>query len=104
VVVCEIPLLFESGLEEAFDLVVTIEAPADARRERWSTREQPQVMEELNRLQMDSAERLQRSDMGFLNDGGLDGLRAFVAAAFERASALLDPRPSPCRAAGGPLP
>ncbi len=34
IVVCEVPLLFETGFERLFDLVVTMEAPADIRRQR----------------------------------------------------------------------
>ena len=34
VVVCEVPLLFESGFERLFDLVVTVEAGGETRRRR----------------------------------------------------------------------
>lgn len=37
IVVCDIPLLFETGLDRAFDCIVLVDAPAAIRRERLMT-------------------------------------------------------------------
>lgn len=88
VVVCEVPLLFESASETFFDLVVTIEAPVSIRRARWAERPRAAVLDELELRQLSAAERTARADLVFVNDGDLAELRAFVARAYERAIAL----------------
>ncbi len=37
IVVCDIPLLFETGLDRAFDCIVLVDAPEEIRRERLMT-------------------------------------------------------------------
>jgi dephospho-CoA kinase len=77
VAVAEIPLLFETGGEERFDLVVVITAPREvreARRGALSEREGRLVPEE---------EKMRRADFSYVNDGTLEKLDAFVAGVVE---------------------
>lgn len=92
VVVCEMPLLFEAGYEEMFDLVVTIEAGSETRRRRSIHGFGPEQFAEFERLQASSERRIAGSHLSFHNDGGLDDLRAFVHEVYERARSLLRER------------
>lgn len=89
VVVCEVPLLFEAGYEEMFDLIVTIEAGPENRRRRSVHGFGLEQFSEFERLQASSERRTAGSDMAFHNDGGLEDLRTFVGEAFARARSLL---------------
>ena len=70
----EVPLLYEAGAEGRFDAVVAITAPRELRVERAGKR----VDEREERLIPD-AEKLERADFAYVNDGSLDELDAFVA-------------------------
>jgi dephospho-CoA kinase len=77
VAVAEIPLLFETGGEERFDLVVVVTAPhevREARRGALSEREGRLAPEE---------EKMRRADFCYVNDGTLEKLDAFVAGVLE---------------------
>lgn len=89
VVVCEVPLLVESGLEGLFDLVVTVEAAPGIRRARSRHRFGAQMFAELEGLQASSERRTAASDLAFFNDGDLEHLQMFVHEAYARARALL---------------
>jgi len=89
VVVCEVPLLFESRCEDMFDLIVTVEASAENRRRRSVHSFDEALFSELEGLQAASEERMAGSDLVFLNEGDLAGLRAFVAHVYARAQELL---------------
>lgn len=89
VIVCEVPLLVESGLEDLFDLVVTVEAASDTRRDRSVHRFGAEMFAELEGLQASSEQRVAASDLAFFNDGELERLRVFVREAHARAAALL---------------
>jgi dephospho-CoA kinase len=88
VVVFEVPLLFESRLQGSFDLVVTVEAPRELRTARAIARDGGRVFEALDAAQFSTERRLAASDVGYFNDGDLDGLRAFVADVMARALAI----------------
>jgi dephospho-CoA kinase len=90
VVVCEVPLLFESGYERLFDLVVTVEAGAQNRRRRSIHRFDLDLFSELEKLQASSEERVAGSDLTFFNDGDLEQLRGFVRQAYARAQEFLE--------------
>jgi dephospho-CoA kinase len=90
VVVCEVPLLFESGFDRLFDLVVTIEADRDARRSRSIHDFDSDMFSELEGLQASSEERVAGSDLSFYNDGDVKHLRGFVRGAFARALGLVE--------------
>ena len=73
----EIPLLYETGGEERFDAVVVVTAPPevrDARRDGLAERETRLIPDE---------EKIARADFGFVNDGSLDELDAFVGQVVE---------------------
>lgn len=92
VVVCEVPLLFESRCEYLFDLIVTIEAGRENRRNRSVHRFDLEMFSELEGLQASSEERAAGSDLAFFNDDDLDHLREFVRRAYGQARELLQER------------
>ena len=78
--VCEVPLLYEAGLEDRFDAVLVVTAPEELRRERvaargqdFSARSARQVSEEV---------KVARADRYVVNDGTPSDLEAWVAARF----------------------
>lgn len=82
VAVADIPLLFEVGLQEEFDLVVLVDAPEAVRRERL-VRHRGLTPEEADRMiaaQMPPAEKRSRADRVIENDGSLAELEARAAA------------------------
>lgn len=89
VVVCEVPLLFESGMEDLFDMIVTIEARADLRRERSVQSFDRELFGEFEALQASTERRVEGADLAFHNDGALPRLRRFVGLAYNRAHALI---------------
>ena len=89
VVVCEVPLLFESGYERLFDLVVTVEAGPEIRRLRSTHRFGIDQFSELEDLQTSGERRMAGSDLVFFNEGGRSDLAAFVREAYKQAQGLL---------------
>jgi dephospho-CoA kinase len=89
VVVCEVPLLFETDYERLFDLVVTVEAGGRIRRLRSTHDFGLEQFSEFESLQASSRRRVEGSDLAFFNEGGLEELAQFVRDAYERARALL---------------
>jgi len=89
VIVCEVPLLFESHYEGAFDLVVTVEAGRETRRQRSIHRFDLAMFSELEKLQVSSERRVADSDLAFFNDGDVEQLCVFVQEAYGRALGLL---------------
>ncbi len=75
--VCEVPLLFEAGLADRFDAVLVVTAPEAARRARVAARGQD--FEARSRRQTPEDEKVARADASYVNDRGLDDLRAWVA-------------------------
>jgi dephospho-CoA kinase len=74
--VVEIPLLFEGGGEERFDLTVAVTAPEERRRawaeERGMEERQRRAIED---RQFSQEEKARRADVMVENDGNLDRLR-----------------------------
>ena len=73
VTVTEVPLLYETGGDKRFDIVVVITAPPDVRSKRRpmaDAREQWLLPED---------EKIRLGDYAYVNDGTLDELDAFVA-------------------------
>jgi dephospho-CoA kinase len=89
VVVCEVPLLFESGTHDLFDITVTIEAGSEVRASRGGGRLPPSVRGALESRQLGTQGRSARADLVFVNDGSRDQLRAFVADVYEQARTRL---------------
>ena len=74
VAVVEIPLLYETGADALFDAVVVITAPEQLR----ASRRGDSVAERSTRLIPD-AEKVERADFSYVNDGSLEELERFVA-------------------------
>jgi dephospho-CoA kinase len=75
--VAEIPLLYETGGETRFDRVVAITAAPETRAAR-------RPVDDLREARLiPDAEKLQRADFSYVNDGSLEALDAFVAGVVE---------------------
>jgi len=85
VVVCEVPLLVETGMESLFDTIVTIEAAPELRRARSPHAFGPDVFAQFERLQATPEERVARSQFVFFNDGSFEALKDFVAKVYDYA-------------------
>jgi dephospho-CoA kinase len=73
VTVTEVPLLYETGGDKRFDIVVVITAPPDVRAER-----RPSADERERRL-LPEDEKVRLADYAYVNDGTFAELDAFVA-------------------------
>jgi dephospho-CoA kinase len=81
-VVCEVPLLFEVGLQDEFDAVIVVTASEDVRRARVEAR--GQSFDERRSLQWDEPAKVAAADMAFVNDGDLHALDAFAGEVLAR--------------------
>ncbi len=72
--VVEVPLLFESQMEAAFDATIAVIADESLREERAGARGHAAVSERTGR-QLSQAEKAERADFEVRNDGTLDELR-----------------------------
>jgi dephospho-CoA kinase len=71
--VVEVPLLFESGMEGAFDRTIAVVAEDDLRAERIGARGHTGVASRESR-QLDQLEKAERADFSVRNDGTVDEL------------------------------
>jgi dephospho-CoA kinase len=78
VIVAEVPLLFETGMETAFDFVMLITAPVEVRRRRLTDKLTDSEFERRMAQQMPEDEKIARSDFVFHNSGERKALREFV--------------------------
>ncbi len=78
--VCEVPLLFEAGIEDRFDAALLVTAPAGVRRKRVEARGHD--FDARSARQMPEEQKAVRADRVLVNDRGLDALRAWVAERF----------------------
>jgi dephospho-CoA kinase len=74
----EAPTLFEAGVEDRYDTIVAITAPAGMRESR-----RPGAAERMTH-QLPEAEKAARADVVYENSGTLEELDAFVAGLVER--------------------
>lgn len=81
-VVCEVPLLFEVGLADAFDAVIVVTAPEHVRRARVEAR--GQSFDDRRARQWDEDAKVAAADMAFSNDRDLAALDDFVAGVLGR--------------------
>jgi dephospho-CoA kinase len=81
VTVTEIPLLYETGGEERFDVVVVITAPPEVRAKRRP------VADARERRLIPDEEKVRRADYSYVNDASLAELDAFVADVMARLTA-----------------
>ena len=72
--VVEVPLLFESGMEQAFDATIAVVADEEVRAQRAGARGHASVEERAGR-QLSQDEKAQRADYTVRNDGTLEELR-----------------------------
>jgi dephospho-CoA kinase len=79
----EVPLLYETGADRRFDVVVVITAPADVRAARTTVADSTARADRL----LPDEEKIERADYVFVNDGSLDELDAFVADVVARLAA-----------------
>lgn len=103
-VIADIPLLFEVGMEKEFDVVVLVDAPAEVRLERL-VRDRGLAREEARRMveaQMPSEEKRARADLVISNTGSLTELEQRAAETWprlveraQRAEPVLASGPSP---------
>ena len=80
IVIMDVPLLFETGLDKAVHKIVVVTAPAQIQRERVLAREgmTPELFESLLARQMPDAEKRKRADYLVFSDRGLENAREQV--------------------------
>ena len=71
--VTEVPLLYETGGEKRFDIVVVITAPPEVRAQRRP------IADKRERRLLAEDEKIRLADYTYVNDGTLEELDAFVA-------------------------
>ena len=94
IVVADIPLLFEVGLDDEFDLVVLVDASPSLRRERIVRQRglSPAEAERMIAAQMPSHDKRPRADIIIDNDASLDELRSRAREVWERIRTRADVR------------
>jgi dephospho-CoA kinase len=81
--VVEVPLLFESGMESAFDATIAVVADEDVREARAAARGHAGLAERAGR-QLTQDEKVARADFAIRNDGTVEALRSELQAVLER--------------------
>jgi dephospho-CoA kinase len=81
--VVEVPLLFESGMEQAFDKTIAVVADESTRNERAGSRGHRGVESRTSR-QLSQDEKAQRADIVVHNDGTLEDLRLALSSALAK--------------------
>jgi dephospho-CoA kinase len=84
--VVEVPLLFESGMEAAFDATIAVVADEAVRAERAGARGHAALAERTGR-QLTQEEKAERADFEVRNDGTLDELRDSLSRVLARLEA-----------------
>ena len=79
VAVIEVPLLFESGMEGAFDTTVAIVTADEVRRERAAARGHA-LVDEREARQLVQAEKAERAAHAIANDGSIEDLEQALSA------------------------
>ena len=104
IVVEEIPLLFETGLEAGYDAIVVVDAPRSVRRDRaasqrgWTTAE----FEAVEGAQLDPSEKRARATHVLWNDGDLSALEDAAREVWDAVRSTR--REAPADGGGGPQP
>ncbi len=81
--VVEVPLLFESGMEAAFDATIAVIADEDTRETRAAARGHAAVAERAGR-QLPQHEKAQRADFVVRNDGSLEELKETLSRVLDK--------------------
>ncbi len=79
----EVPLLFESGMDRAFDATVAIVTADEVRRERAAARGHA-LVDEREARQLDQDEKAGRAGYVVANDGTVEDLERALSALIER--------------------
>jgi dephospho-CoA kinase len=80
--VVEVPLLFESGMEGAFDATIAVIADEELRGERAGARGH-EALAERGARQLSQQEKAQRATYVVVNDGSVDELERKLSAILE---------------------
>jgi dephospho-CoA kinase len=83
IAVIEVPLLFESGMEKAFDTTVAIVAEDEVRRERAAARGHA-LVDEREARQLAQDEKADRAEHAVANDGSVEDLERALSALIVR--------------------
>jgi dephospho-CoA kinase len=83
IAVIEVPLLFESEMEKAFDTTVAVVAEDEVRRQRAAARGHA-LVDEREARQLAQAEKAARADHTIENDGSVEDLERTLSALIER--------------------
>ena len=81
-IVVEVPLLFESGMDGAFDATISVNAPEELRAERAASRGHQAVDERTSR-QLTQQEKAERATYVVENDGGIEELELKLSAVLD---------------------
>jgi dephospho-CoA kinase len=84
--VVEVPLLFETGMENAFDATVSVVAPDEARARRAGLRG-TDLLESRSDRQLPQDEKASRANHVIVNDGSVEDLERQAAALMRRLTA-----------------
>lgn len=86
ILVVEVPLLLEGGMEDAFDLVVVVDAPRDERRRRVAEGRgvDGDTFRAIERAQWPAARKREAADVVVDNEGSLERLEEAARAAWRR--------------------
>jgi dephospho-CoA kinase len=80
--VVEVPLLFESGMEQAFDATIAVTTDEDVRSQRAGARGH-QALDERAARQLSQQEKADRATYIVVNDGTVDELQHKLSAVLE---------------------
>ncbi len=85
IIVCDIPLLFEKGMQDAFDVVVVVDAPEAERLHRLMTMRDLPHVEAIAMMQAQAppAPKRARADFVIDNSGTLDDLETRAGAVWD---------------------
>ncbi len=81
--VVEVPLLFESGMERAYDATIAVVADEDVRSQRAGSRGH-QALAERSARQLSQKEKAQRATYVVVNDGTFDDLQSKLSAVLDK--------------------
>ncbi len=76
----EVPLLFEAGLQHRYDRTLVVTASPDIRRRRLAARRPGSDLGAREAAQLPADEKVRRADDVIVNDGDREELRAAIAA------------------------
>ncbi len=82
--VAEVPLLYETGLDAAFDYVLLVTAPSEVRRRRVAAKLTDSEFAHRLEQQLPEDEKVARADFVVHNTGDRHGLKEFVGETFAR--------------------